>query len=116
MSLHSFDFESHLNLTRGNIVAKRSQLEAQGLNLELWDSFRFQVLISFIPKNRFEALLSLLSATILTEELNAICSDPQTGEILEKKQVSSWAIERVKQCDLDMRCQNTVTHPFDGWK
>ncbi|MGB0902430.1 MAG: hypothetical protein ACPG5U_09790 [Planktomarina sp.] len=116
MSVLNFDFESYFNLKNDEVETRREQLRAEGLDLELWEGFKSQVLISFKPNNRFEARLSFISAAILTEELGGICNDPQTGEMLGQGHVFSWAIERVSQYDLDTQGQNLTSHPFDGWK
>lgn len=116
MSVLNYNFESYFDLKDGDVETKREQLTAEGLDLAIWESFKSQVLISFKPNNRFEAPLSFLSAAILTEELGGICNDPQTGETLDQDHVFSWAIDRVRQHDLDMQGQNLISHPFEGWK
>lgn len=116
MSLRNFDFETYFDLKAGDAKIKRNQLRAEGLDLDLWESFRFQVFISFKPYNKFEASLSFLSAAILTEELGGVCCDPQTGQEIKKSDVFSWAENQVKQYDTDTQNQELITHPFEGWK
>ncbi|MEJ6403528.1 hypothetical protein [Yoonia sp. 2307UL14-13] len=116
MSVRSFDFESHFGPKNGDVETKRQQLRAEELDLELWEGFTSQILVSFKSKNRFEARLSFLSAAILTEEMGVICTDPQTGETLDQDRLFSWAAERVRQYELDTHGQDLISYPFDDWK
>ncbi len=116
MSVSNFDATSYFNLHGVNGEAIRRDLLREGLDLDLWDSFRFLLGISFNPLNKFEPDLSFLSAAILTQEMEGLCYDPQTGTYLEKDKVFSWAEAQVKRFDENAKNKELVAHPFECWR
>ena len=115
MSLHSFEFESYFDLKSGDVESKKAALKNEGFDLNVWESFKFEIFISFKPYNKFEADLSFLSAAILTEGMDGICRDPQTGRMLKGCDALSWAEKEVKLQHISTKNQKLVEHPFEGW-
>jgi hypothetical protein len=116
MSLRRFDFESYFDLKRDDSETKKTELVEEGFDLEIWGNFKFEIGISFKPYNRFEAELSFQSAAILTDELDGVCWDPQTGRKLESPSVLSWATKEVELHRRNTKNQKLIEHPFEGWR
>ncbi|MFT5067589.1 MAG: hypothetical protein ACJAXK_000499 [Yoonia sp.] len=116
MSLRRFDFESYFDLKRGDTESKKTKLMEEGFDLEHWGNFKFEIGISFKPYNRFEAELSFLTAAILTNELDGVCWDPQTGQKLKSRNVLSWATKEVELHRTTTKNQKLAEHPFEGWR
>jgi hypothetical protein len=116
MSLHSFDFESYFDLMGGDSESKKTALKDEGFDLNLWERFKFEISISFKPYNKFEADLSFMSAAILTEQMDGICWDPQTGRRLKSCDALSWAEKEVELQNIATKNQKLIEHPFEGWR
>lgn len=115
MSLFDFDYRDYFDLKNEDIENEKKLLSAEGFELDLWENFRFQIFISFKTYNKFEAKLAFLSAAILTEKLVGICSDPQTGEVIETSNVFFWAKKKVEQYERNTQNQELLEHRFEGW-
>ncbi|WOE74479.1 hypothetical protein [Alterisphingorhabdus coralli] len=116
MFLSDFSFESYFDCELEDDEGKKRKIAAEGFDFDLWQNFRLQVSISFKPYNAFEATLSFLSAAILTEELNGLCHDPQTGQYFGKRDVFEWAKMQAERNNQGTSKNELVAYPFEGWQ
>ncbi len=116
MSVQAFDFASYFDLNSHDADVKKNQLTAEGFDFNLWETFKFQVLISFKPCNKFEAELAFLSAAILTQDLNGICNDPQTRQDVRRDEVFDRATKQIEQQQTATKTEKPIPHPFEGWR